>query len=334
MTHPTSPAPPALLAALDALAGTVDRGRLARETERLQQRYRTPGVQLSDAPPMSADEAAAYAVYRMPATFAAVQSALVELHASDPSFAPATLLDVGGGSGAAVWAACSVFGSIETVTVIERDPEMQRVARRLAGASPYAALRGADWTAADLTGVDLPAADLATAAYTLGEVPGHGLSATVARLAAAAGTVVVVEPGTPAGFDTVRAVRAQLIATGRRVAAPCPHDGVCPMAGGDWCHVAARLPRSAAHRRAKGGTLGYEDEKFSYVAATDRPADPAEARVLRHPQLRGGHVLLRLCTRDDGLVDVTVSKRQGATYKSARDVDWGDRFGQPAAPIL
>ena len=45
------------------------------------------------------------------------------------------------------------------------------------------------------------------------------------------------------------------------------------MAGTDWCHFAARLDRSRAHRQSKHAALGWEDEKFAYVIAT--PAGPA-----------------------------------------------------------
>jgi len=137
---------------------------------------------------------------------------------------------------------------------------------------------------------------------------------------------VVVEPGTPAGYRRVLAARAQLLAAGATLAAPCPHERACPWAGTDeWCHFAVRLPRSAAHRRAKSAELAYEDEKFAYVAVVRDGAEPTSARVLRHPQARPGHVLLQLC-RTDGIHPETVSKRDRDRYRRARKVSWGESF--------
>jgi ribosomal protein RSM22 (predicted rRNA methylase) len=94
----------------------------------------------------------------------------------------------------------------------------------------------------------------------------------------------------------------------------------------DWCHFAARVSRSSLHRQVKGGSLPYEDEKFSYVAAARFPAAPAASRIVRHPQIRKGQVLLDLCTAEDGLRRETVTKRHGDAYRAARDADWGDAW--------
>ena len=45
--------------------------------------------------------------------------------------------------------------------------------------------------------------------------------------------------------------------------------------------------------------------------------------MIRRPDLRPGHVVLDLCTTD-GLERRTVSKRDGAEYRKARKVAWGD----------
>ena len=96
------------------------------------------------------------------------------------------------------------------------------------------------------------------------------------------------------------------------------------MPGEDWCHFSARVSRSSLHRQVKGGSLAYEDEKFSYVAAARFPVTPAPSRVVRKPQIRKGQVLLDLCEAESLLRRTTVTKRHGLLYKAARDADWGD----------
>jgi ribosomal protein RSM22 (predicted rRNA methylase) len=168
--------------------------------------------------------------------------------------------------------------------------------------------------------------DLATASYVLAELSESDQEDLVRRAAAAATTVVIIEPGTPAGYQRVLAARSVLIEAGLHVAAPCPHQNSCPIVPGqDWCHFAVRVNRSATHRRIKQADLGYEDEKFSYVAAVRAPVATPGGRVLRHPQQRKGLVTLELCT-PAGIGRDLVSKRHGDLYRAARDVNWGDAW--------
>ena len=96
-------------------------------------------------------------------------------------------------------------------------------------------------------------------------------------------------------------------------------------AAGDWCHFAQRFERSSEHRHLKGGMLGYEDEKFSYVVAARNNFAPTKERIVRHPRKHGGHVQLLLCT-PHGLENRTVSKSQKENYRKARKVEWGDAW--------
>ncbi|MFG1954937.1 small ribosomal subunit Rsm22 family protein [Micromonospora sp. NPDC048830] len=298
---------------------------LSASVRRLMDEYRSDRV--GHAPILtSARDVTAYAAYRMPATFAAVRAALDQVARVVPDFRPRRHLDLGGGTGAATWAATQIFPGLETVTVLDQVSEALALGRQLCARADHPALRSATWRQwrFDPSG-ELPAADLVTVSYVLGELPTEDRSALVARATAAGALVVVIEAGTPAGHERVLDARSTLVGSGHTVLAPCPHQGACPLSGtADWCHFAARVNRSALHRRLKDAQLGYEDEKFSYVAAARRQPLPVGGRILRHPAFRKGLVTLQVCARDDGARQELISKRQGDRYRQARDAEWGD----------
>ncbi|MFD0267373.1 small ribosomal subunit Rsm22 family protein [Streptomyces sp. NPDC127106] len=332
-------APTTAEALRSALAGLLDGlppKQAAAAVERLIANYR--GRTPTDAPVLrDRSDVAAYAAYRMPATFEAVRGALAGLAWAAPQWAPASHVDVGGGTGAATWAVDATWDGPRTTTVLDWAEPALALGRELAGASGSGVLRSAEWRRAVIgSGISLPEADLVTVSYVLGELTPDARRAVVAEAARAGQAVVLIEPGTPDGYLRIREARDQLIEAGLRVAAPCPHDGTCPIeVGQDWCHFSARVSRSSLHRQVKGGSLAYEDEKFSYVAATRFPAEPVPFRITRKPQIRKGLVLLDLCgPQDEGLTRSTVTKRHGDLYKAARDAEWGDQWppADPSAP--
>ncbi|WP_030379666.1 MULTISPECIES: small ribosomal subunit Rsm22 family protein [unclassified Streptomyces] len=271
----------------------------------------------------------AYAAYRMPATFEAVRSALGALAAAAPDWAPDSHTDIGGGTGAATWATAVTWPRERPVTVLDWAEPALALGREIAAAHP--ALKAAEWRRTRIgQTLAVDPTDLVTVSYVLGELTDADRAHVVDAAAAAGRTVVIVEPGTPDGYARIIEARDRLIAAGLRVAAPCPHSARCPIVPGeDWCHFAARVSRSSLHRQVKGGSLPYEDEKFSYVAATREPAAPAPHRIVRRPQIRKGQVLLDLCAPDEALRRETVTKRHGPLYRAARDADWGDAWPPP-----
>jgi ribosomal protein RSM22 (predicted rRNA methylase) len=314
-----------LTRAIDKACAAVPPGELAASVDRLISRYRSPHPARTPVLASAAD-ATAYAAYRMSATWAAVRSALMQLAELAPGFRPETLLDVGGGTGAAAWAATEVFPSVTEATVLDQSAEALRIGRELAGCADSAALRSARWRRAVFAGLrGLGGAGLVTVSYVLSELSEAGQRDMVARAAGSSGAVAVIEPGTPDGYRRVLAAREVLIGAGLTVVAPCPQQGGCPLAAGaDWCHFSVRINRSSLHRRLKGGELGHEDEKFSYVLASRNIRETAPGRILRHPLKRQGLVLLQVCTRTEGVTRTLVSKRQGETYRRARNVEWGE----------
>ncbi|MFF7310870.1 small ribosomal subunit Rsm22 family protein [Streptomyces sp. NPDC008137] len=327
-----APAPPAAETLRAALAGLLDGlppRQASRAVERLIASYR--GDTPTDAPILrDRADVAAYAAYRMPATFEAVGSALEAFADAVPGWVPGGHLDVGGGTGAAAWAVTATWDGERPVTVLDWAEPALALGREIAAANP--ALRDVRWQRSRIgAALTLESTDLVTVSYVLNELTAPDRTALVDAAAAAAQAVVIVEPGTPDGYARVIEARERLIAAGFHIAAPCPHSAACPIAPGtDWCHFSARVSRSSLHRQVKGGSLPYEDEKFSYVAAARFPVEPAPARVVRKPQIRKGQVLLDLCETDPALNRATVTKRHGDLYKAARDAAWGDAW--PPAP--
>jgi ribosomal protein RSM22 (predicted rRNA methylase) len=164
--------------------------------------------------------------------------------------------------------------------------------------------------------------------YALGELPQAAAEAVLNKAWKCAGKfLVIIEPGTRRGFAAVNAARSPLIANAAHVfiLAPCPHHFACPMAvEGDWCHFSQRVERTSQHRQLKGGDLGYEDEKFSYLVAAKSAAPSAGARIVRHPGKHSGHVQLALCTPQGRIENRTVTRSSKEAYKRARKAEWGD----------
>lgn len=321
------------------LAGRDTRA-LARDAQAISQRYRERNTAPSGPLAGTAGEAAAYAAARMPATYGAVYSALAwTLDCLDiPQDTPLSslfdsLLDVGAGTGAAVWAADTLVQP-KRILCLEREREMTRLGQKLMETGP-SPLRAARWQSFDLAAGVLPEkASLVTAAYVLNELPEKLRErAALSLWEATEELLLLVEPGTPAGFALLRGLREPLAAAGAHIVAPCPVAAAsgsvpCPMPEGDWCHFSCRVARSRLHRQLKGGDAPYEDEKFAYLALSRRPPRPAEdeGRVLRHPVINSGFIELELCGAD-GLSRRKVTKKDGPLWKRARKIRQGDTLG-------
>ena len=137
--------------------------------------------------------------------------------------------------------------------------------------------------------------------------------------------LILLEPGTPKGFHFIQKAREKLIEIGAFLLAPCPHAQNCPITKNDWCHFSVRLPRSSLHRQLKGGSLSYEDEKFSYLIFSRTPISASSSRVVRHPFKGSGFIKLQLCT-ETGLREKTISRKDKELYSSAKKIQWGDEI--------
>lgn len=320
--------PGALRAALDRELEGASRSDLAGRAARTSQAYRSG--QGSSGVIREAGDALAYALTRLPATYAACLSAFEEAARLAPDFAPASLLDAGTGTAAASWAATETWGSLDAATWLDASQPFLTMAQRLAADGPEV-LRTPEPLRRSLDGSDLPAADLVMASYVLAEITPAQQAAVVQSLwAAANGMLILVEPGTPAGAARILAARDALIAAGADILGPCPHQAACPLSGEapsepGWCHFSVRLPRSRDHRLLKGADAPFEDEKFAYlIAARAGLGERSAARILAPPRQAKPGIDLRLCTPAGAAETRFIPRRDKPAYAKARRLDWGD----------
>lgn len=300
--------PEELQSAIDSIAQHSPALRKAREE--LTQAY----LEGRSSPFESEAKRLAYLGARMPATYAAIYKVLQNLPPFDH------LLDLGAGPGTASWAAVELFPHLKKITLLEKSPEAIALGQTLAQSSSHAALRQAEWLQQSVTD-PIPSADVAVLSYVLNEVGDP--ASVIERCWKSVPCLVIIEPGTPKGFHLIRKIRQQLIDLQAHILAPCPHALTCPIQGNDWCHFSARVERTRLHRLLKEGSLGYEDEKFSYLIASKTPGAPFAGRIVRHPIKQSGYVRLSLCTERGRLEEKVVTRKDKASYRKARDAEWG-----------
>ncbi|KAK9122201.1 hypothetical protein Syun_019818 [Stephania yunnanensis] len=247
------------------------------------------------------DETVAYVASRMPAVYSACHRVLREVKRRLPGFAPSRVLDFGSGTGSVLWAVREVWPrSLERINLVEPSKSMQRASQSLLQGlknlpliQSYGSIQGL------VQNVQKPDRkhDLVMASYVLGEIPSLKDRITLVRQLwdLTEDVLVLVEPGTPHGFNIISQMRSHILwmekrrcrksgdvsdvaasntevsKSGAFVVAPCAHDGACPLdKTGKYCHFVQRLERTSSQRsykRSKGQPLrGFEDEKFCFVA--------------------------------------------------------------------
>ena len=320
--------PVELREALDHAAAGVSIGDLRAAATRLSITYRQGhATDEAGTPEFDGPAAIAYAATRMPATLAAARAVFQELCDRCDGLRVGTLLDLGAGPATTLWAAGSEFPHLTHARLVERDPVMRSLGRRLLEGSSLGNKVETVWhTHVD----DLPLApaahDLVVIGYLLTELK-EDAQRDVLHVAwkACRGALAVILPGSTRGFRTMLEARRQLLSFGASVVAPCPHTDRCPLPDDDWCHFGVRLNRSSLHRRLKEGVLAYEDEKYSYVVATRGAGNPATGRLIRRPQTGDRRATLRVCGVD-GIRDQTITRRDRTAYQRARKARWGDTW--------
>lgn len=279
--------------------------QIKKAAQALSERYRTGDKPYLRAP----EDREAYLVTRLPATQAALGRVLKEMQGADIS----SYLDVGAGPGGSWEVAREWFPQLELATFVEVDREFTHIGKNKLKDQPILWMK-------DIR--DVKPHDMVLFSYSWGEIKNLEILMHAWRLCTQC--LVIVEPGTPAGYVSMLEAREALIKEGGVVVAPCPHSRACPLKGSsEWCHFGVRLERSREHQWAKGGSLGFEDEKFSYVIVSKHERASFMGRMVKDLLRRKGHTILTLCT-EHGIESKTVSKKE-SNYKQINKLSWGDK---------
>lgn len=267
-------------------------------------------------------EALVYAVTRMPSTYSSIYKALSYINEFDIGDIT-SLSDIGSGTGAASLASYDTF-SLEEINCYERNTYMREVNKDIIKDEDIANITSLNEF--DLLKDELSSkSDLVISSYVLNELSKIDRREALLKMWHATNKILlIVEPGTPKGYQIILEARKLLTDNNGYILAPCPHQNTCPMKDNDWCHFSTRVSRSKMHKFLKGGDVPYEDEKFSYIAISKSNYGHAKNRILRHPIINKALVNLTLCS-ESGIKNIDVRKND-VNYKKARKSGSGDSY--------
>jgi len=310
---------------IDDVASSITHKILLESAENISVRYRkekSDGKSLLD----KTEEALSYAVVRMPATYGAVYSAL-EKTFRVIDCTPKTLLDIGAGTGAATWAVEQQI-NLKNIVCLERERVMRELGQHFMQKSEIDVLKNAKWQGLDVVNDNInDKAELVVVSYMLNELRDCDRLMALKKIWDATEQILlIVEPGTPKAFDNLLKMRDFLIESGANVIAPCPHTDNCGLQENDWCHFSCRIARSKLHKQIKAAVMGYEDEKFCFLAVGRKQMVKKYDRILKKPQINKASVQYELCSRCGKIIKQEILSRDKINYKMAKKLSWGDEI--------
>ena len=257
----------------------------------------------------------------MPATYGAVSKSIEKTFELN-EYEIHDIFDVGAGTGTATWA-CYEFLGNKKYTCLEREESMIQIGKKLMENNEH--LKNTEWKKFDVTKDNIEAtADLIICSYMINELNSDVVEKIIEKLWNATKKVlIIIEPGTPHGFSNIKNIRNIILKNGGKIIAPCTHQGECKIPENDWCSFSCRVQRSKVHKKLKDGTLGFEDEKFSYIAFSKNDVQKAKSRILRLPIINKGYSEFKICT-PEGIKNIKLSKKDGQIYKNSKKKNVGD----------
>ena len=235
-----------------------------------------------------------------------------------------TVLDVGSGTGAVLWAIDDVLGG-SNITALETEDNMLKYSRILSQdlSSNIDYVKGNILSSNTMS--KLGKFDMVIESFMLNELSDSDrLLALDNMCSKTSDYLVLIEPGTPKSYERMMSIRDYVLDKGFSLVLPCPHSEKCGLCD-DYCNFSTRVQRTSIERRVKGGMLSYEDEKYFYLVFRLGECDVRpHSVVLRHPVYRKNCVDLKLCDADTTIRSITVTKSDKDRYKISKSLSHGD----------
>ena len=269
-----------------------------------------------------------YSVIRMPATYSAIRTCLEKIKELK-DWKIESLLDIGSGTGAAEWAVNDVFG-INDITCLEREQDMRELSKKYFSYSDD--FKNVEFIEADILNEKIKISkDLCVLSYMINELSKENRLNVIDKVVSCTNKVLlIVEPGTPEGFENVKMIRNHLYQKGYEIIAPCTgFNGRCDIKDDDWCASSVRVQRTRIHKYLKDAEIGFEDEKFSYIAINvskeNLHVDNKLRRILRHPKIQNGRIEVKTCKQGE-ITEEVITKKNKEEFKSLKKKKIGDIF--------
>ena len=287
----------------------IELKKLKQSAQNISEKYRDKSSnKMSTRLIASREDAVAYAVSRMPATYGAVCVALKHSLEMMQNAEITSLLDVGAGTGTATWAVNELL-KIESNICVENEDYMLNLGQKLMKNE----IDNVQWIKKNIITDNIEEkADLVISSYVLNEIKAENRNQILEKLwNSTEKLLLIIEPGTPEGYNQIKEIRDYFI------------KKECKISKNDWCAFSCRIARTKVHKLLKEGEAPYEDEKFSYIAVSKMKTDKKD-RILRHPKIENGRITLKLCTTEGDIEKTTITKKEKEKFKIAKKLNNGD----------
>lgn len=273
----------------------------------------------------------AYLALRTPATYAQIFGSLLQISELAPFFKPKSVLDIGSGPGTGIWAAKTVWDSIEDATCIDKNEHLLVTGKEITNkANIIKNVTWKKWDSVKDDTLNLPMSDIVIVANVLNEMSDsqakYLLDQAYNRCRF---LMIIIEPGTSFGIDIIEKATRSFPNKIVLIAPYINNNFVIDKK--TWLHFSQRFIRPEFQRRIRKrmrtdplSASDWEETKYAYLAIGKLPVENKIWGKVVGPTLKQkGFLEIPILTKDS-ITKIKVLKRNKKQYTFAKNIKWGD----------